>query len=46
VTVSDVSQRIAEIEYALVGHWSHFGRWSRRALVEESGTLRYETPIP
>jgi ribosomal protein S18 acetylase RimI-like enzyme len=44
--MSDVSRRVAEIEDALVGHWSHFGRWPRGALVEESGTLRYETPIP
>ena len=35
-----------EIEEALVGHWSHFGRWPKGALVEEAGTLRYETPIP
>jgi GNAT superfamily N-acetyltransferase len=36
---------VQEIEEALVGHWSHFGRWPRGALVEERGTLRYETPI-
>lgn len=35
-----------EIEEALVGHWSHFGRWPQGALVEDGGTLRYETPIP
>ena len=35
-----------EIEEALVGHWSHFGRWPQGALVEDAGTLRYETPIP
>jgi hypothetical protein len=35
-----------EIEDALVGHWSHFGRWPHGALVEDGGTLRYETPIP
>lgn len=35
-----------EIEEALVGHWSHFGRWPKGALVEDRGTLRYETPIP
>jgi len=33
------------IEEALIGHWSHFGRWPRGALVEEGGALRYETPI-
>jgi ribosomal protein S18 acetylase RimI-like enzyme len=42
---SGISQAVVEIEEALVGHWSHFGRWSRGALVEEAGTLRYETPI-
>jgi hypothetical protein len=36
---------VQEIEEALVGHWSHFGRWPRGALVEEEGTLSYETPI-
>jgi ribosomal protein S18 acetylase RimI-like enzyme len=36
---------VVEIEEALVGHWSHFGRWPQGALVEEAGTLRYETPI-
>jgi GNAT superfamily N-acetyltransferase len=35
-----------EIEEAFVGHWSHFGRWSHGRLVEDSGTLRFETPIP
>src|SRR3990170_477683 len=35
-----------EIEEALVGHWSHFGRWPKGSLVEDAGTLRYETPIP
>lgn len=34
-----------DIEEALVSHWSHFGRWERGALVEDAGTLRYETPI-
>lgn len=34
-----------EIEEALIGHWSHFGRWPKGALVEDRGTLRYETPI-
>ena len=42
---SGVSQAVAEIEEALVGHWSHFGHWPRGELVEEAGTLRYETPI-
>jgi ribosomal protein S18 acetylase RimI-like enzyme len=37
---------VAEIEEALIGHWSHFGRWPKGALVEEAGTVRYETPIP
>ena len=36
---------VTEIEEALVGHWSHLGRWDRGALVEELGTLRYETPV-
>lgn len=35
-----------EIEAALVGHWSHLGRWASGALVDEGGVLRYETPIP
>lgn len=37
---------VTEIEEALVGHWSHFGRWPKGALVEQGGTVRYETPIP
>ena len=37
---------VTEIEEALIGHWSHFGRWPRGRLVEDAGTLRYETPIP
>lgn len=41
-----VSDRIREIEAALVGHWSHLGRWASGALVDEGGVLRYETPIP
>jgi len=36
---------VQAIEEALVGHWSHFGRWPRGALVEADGALRYETPI-
>jgi ribosomal protein S18 acetylase RimI-like enzyme len=36
---------VGEIEEALVGHWSYFGRWPRGALVEDTGTVRYETPI-
>lgn len=40
-----LSSKVLEIEDALVGHWSHFGRWPRGALVEQNGTLRYETPI-
>src|SRR5262245_37178478 len=36
---------VGEIEEALIGHWSHFGRWTRGALVEDGGSLRYETPI-
>lgn len=39
------SRAVFEIEEALVGHWSHFGRWPRGALLEERGTLRYETPV-
>jgi GNAT superfamily N-acetyltransferase len=42
----DVSARTTEIEEAFVGHWSHFGRWPHGQLVEEAGTLRFETPIP
>jgi GNAT superfamily N-acetyltransferase len=41
-----VNDPIHDIEEALVGHWSHFGRWPKGALVEDGGTLRYETPIP
>jgi GNAT superfamily N-acetyltransferase len=37
---------VSEIEEALVGHWSHFGRWPEGRLIEAEGTLRYETPIP
>lgn len=43
---SPFHDEVAEIEEALVGHWSHFGRWPKGALVEEAGTVRYETPIP
>jgi ribosomal protein S18 acetylase RimI-like enzyme len=42
---TEASQTVSEIEEALVGHWSHLGRWTRGALIEEAGTLRYETPI-
>jgi GNAT superfamily N-acetyltransferase len=41
-----VDEVVQDIEEALVGHWSHFGRWPRGELVDEDGTLRYETPIP
>ena len=40
-----VDQVTSEIEQALVAHWSYLGRWSQGALVEELGTLRYETPV-
>ena len=40
------NQQMREIEAALVGHWSHLGRWPSGALVDEGGVLRYETPIP
>lgn len=43
--LSDPSERTIEIEDAFVGHWSHFGRWPQGRLVEDSGTLRFETPI-
>lgn len=36
---------IAEIEDALVAHWSHFGRWPRGGLRDEGGILWFETPI-
>lgn len=36
---------VGEIEDALAGHWSYFGRWARGALIEDGGTVRYETPI-
>jgi len=36
---------VGDIEEALLGHWSHFGRWAHGALVEDAGTVRYETPI-
>jgi GNAT superfamily N-acetyltransferase len=39
-------EAVRELEEALVGHWSHLGRWPKGALVEDHGTLRYETPIP
>jgi len=41
-----MDEQIREIEAALVGHWSHLGRWASGVLVEEDGVLRYETPIP
>jgi GNAT superfamily N-acetyltransferase len=41
-----VDEVTGEIEEALVAHWSHLGRWTRGALVDEEGVLRYETPIP
>jgi ribosomal protein S18 acetylase RimI-like enzyme len=41
-----VDEVIGDIEAALVAHWSHLGRWTRGALVEEAGVLRFETPIP
>jgi ribosomal protein S18 acetylase RimI-like enzyme len=44
--MATTSRAVQEIEEALVGHWSHFGRWPKGVLVEEEGTLRYETPIP
>lgn len=44
--MEDCGDRIREIEAALVGHWSHLGRWASGALVDEGGVLRYETPIP
>jgi ribosomal protein S18 acetylase RimI-like enzyme len=36
---------VAEIEEALVAHWSHFGRWPRGALHDRDGLLWFETPI-
>ena len=44
--MSGPNQQTREIEAALVGHWSHLGRWAAGALVDEGGVLRYETPIP
>jgi GNAT superfamily N-acetyltransferase len=41
-----LSEHTSEIEDALVGHWSHLGRWASGRLVDEGGVLRYETPIP
>ena len=41
-----MDEQTQEIEAALVGHWSHLGRWPSGALVDERGVLRYETPIP
>ena len=41
-----MDEQTREIEAALVGHWSHLGRWSAGALVDEGGVLWYETPIP
>jgi GNAT superfamily N-acetyltransferase len=43
---SNPSERTVEIEEAFVGHWSHFGRWPRGELIDDMGTLRFETPIP
>lgn len=36
---------IAEIENALVAHWSHFGQWPRGELHDADGLLWFETPI-
>ena len=36
---------IADIEAALVAHWSQFGRWPKSRLVDSDGLLRLETPI-
>lgn len=36
---------IADIEAALVAHWSQFGRWPKGELRDEDGLLRLETPI-
>lgn len=36
---------VADIEDALVAQWSHFGRWPRGELHDESGLLWFETPI-
>ena len=36
---------IADIEAALVAHWSQFGRWPKSTLVDRDGLLRLETPI-
>lgn len=44
--VAVLAPTVVEIEEAFVGHWSHFGRWPKGALIEDCGTLRFETPIP
>jgi GNAT superfamily N-acetyltransferase len=36
---------VADIEDALVAHWSLFGRWPGATLHEKDGLLFYETPI-
>ena len=36
---------IADIEDAIVAHWSRLGRWPGAALVDDGGILRFETPI-
>ncbi len=36
---------IADIEAALVAHWSQFGRWPKSRLDHRDGLLRLETPI-
>ncbi len=36
---------VADIEDALVAHWSLFGRWPGAQLHDEHGLLWYETPI-
>jgi GNAT superfamily N-acetyltransferase len=36
---------VADIEQALVAHWSQFGRWSRGELHDGDGLLWFRTPI-
>jgi hypothetical protein len=36
---------VADVENALVAHWSLFGRWRAAELRDQDGLLSYETPI-
>jgi hypothetical protein len=40
-----IDSAIAEIEDAFEGHWRRFGLYPGARLVEESGVLRFESPL-